>query len=124
MRRTTHIAVSLVAALAILLGARHAVSRENLAHADLHSWYQQINQQYFGAKLRYVPVEWAALPEGLSGRTDFDDDDTPLGITLDPAGLASEIEAKRTLRHEMCHVSVGPKKGHASAWQACMQRFD
>src|SRR5208337_909380 len=58
-----------VVCLAVLLaGAKYAVARERLRHADLHEVYQRINQQYFSGRLPDAFVHWGHLDNAI-GRT-------------------------------------------------------
>jgi hypothetical protein len=124
VRRLFQIAVSVVAALIILLGTRYAYSRESVHNVDLHELYRQINRESFDAKLPYVSVSWADLSaQNADGITSFDDDDHPVSIELDKQRITSERDLRAVLRHEACHVSVGEKVAHGSAWQRCMDRF-
>jgi len=116
--------VSIVAALVILLGTRYAYSRETIHNVDLYQQYQQINRESFDAKLPYVSVSWADLStQDADGITSFDDNDRPVSIELDRQQITSERDLRAVLRHEACHVSVGGKVAHGSAWQSCMDRF-
>ena len=115
---------SIVAALVILFGTRYAYSREAIRNVDLYQQYQQINRESFGAKLPYVSVSWSDLSaQDADGITSFDDNDRPVSIELDRQQITSERDLRAVLRHETCHVSVGGKVGHGSAWQRCMDRF-
>jgi SprT-like family protein len=116
--------VSAVAVVIILLGTRYAYSRESDHSVDLHERYQEINRESFDAKLPYVSVSWADLSaQNADGITSFDDDDHPVSIELDRQRITSERDLRAVLRHEACHVSVGGKIAHGSAWQRCMDRF-
>jgi predicted SprT family Zn-dependent metalloprotease len=124
VRRFIQIMVSIVAALVILLGTRYAYSRETIHNVDLYQQYQQINRESFDAKLPYVSVSWADLStQDADGITSFDDNDRPVSIELDRQQITSERDLRAVLRHEACHVSVGGKVAHGSAWQSCMDRF-
>ncbi len=124
MRRFFQITVSAVAVVIILLGTRYAYSRESVYNANLYARYQQINRESFDAKLPYVSVSWADLSaQNADGITSFDDDDHPVSIELDRQRITSERDLRAVLRHEACHVSVGGKAAHGSAWQSCMDRF-
>jgi SprT-like family len=108
----------------ILLGARYAYSRESFRNANLYERYQQINRESFGAKLPYVSVSWSDLSaQNTDGVTSFDDADRPVAIELDRQRITSERDLRAVLRHAACHVSVGGKAAHGSAWQHCMDRF-
>ena len=116
--------VSIVAVVVIFLGTRYAYSRESIHNMDLYQQYQQINLESFDAKLPYVSVSWADLSaQDADGITSFDDDDHPVSIELDRQRITSERDLRALLRHEACHVSVGGKVAHGSAWQRCMDRF-
>jgi len=124
VRRFIQIMVSIVAVVVILLGTRYAYSRESIHNVDLYQQYQQINLASFDAKLPYVSVSWTDLSaQDADGITSFDDDDHPVSIELDRQRITSERDLRAVLRHETCHVSVGGKVGHGSAWQHCMDRF-
>ena len=124
MRRFFQITVSAVAVVIILLGARYAYSRESVHNADLWERYQQINRESFDAKLPYVSVSWADLSvQNTDGITSFDENYRPVSIELDRQRITSERDLRAVLRHEACHVSVGEKVAHGSAWQRCMDRF-
>ena len=124
MRRFLQITVSAVAVVIILLGARYAYSRESVHHVNLYERYQQINRENFDAKLPYVSVSWTDLSaQNADGITSFDDNDRPISIELDRRRIASERDLRAVLRHAACHVSVGGKVAHGSAWQHCMDRF-
>jgi predicted SprT family Zn-dependent metalloprotease len=124
VRRFFQITVSAVAVVIILLGTRYAYSRESVYNANLYARYQQINRESFDAKLPYVSVSWADLSaQNADGITSFDDDDHPVSIELDRQRITSERDLRAVLRHEACHVSVGGKAAHGSAWQSCMDRF-
>jgi hypothetical protein len=108
----------------IPLGARYAYSRESFHNANLYERYQQINRESFNAKLPYVSVSWSDLSaENADGITSFDDADRPDAIELDRQRITSERDLRSVLRHAACHVSVGRKAAHGSAWQHCMDRF-
>ncbi len=124
VRRFFQIMVSAVAVVLILLGTRYAYSRESPHSVNLHELYQQINRESFDAKLAYVPVSWADLSaQNADGITSFDDDEHPVSIELDRQRITSERDLRAVLRHHACHVSVGGKLAHGSAWQRCMDRF-
>jgi SprT-like family len=124
MRRFSQIAVSAVAVVIILLGSRYSYSRESVRNVNLHELYQQINRESFDAKLPDVSVSWADLSaQTADGITSFDDDDHPVSIELDGQRITSERDLRAVLRHGACHVSVGGKVAHGSAWQRCMDRF-
>ena len=124
MRRFFQIAVSAVAVVIILLGARYAYCRESVHNVNLYERYQQINRESFDAKLPYVSVSWADLSiQNTDGITSFDDDYHPVSIELDGQRITSERDLRAVLRHEACHVAVGVKVTHGSAWQHCMDRF-
>ena len=124
MRRFSQITVSAVAVAIILLGTRYAYSRESLHNVNLYELYQQINRESFDAKLPYVSVSWADLSaQNADGITSFDDHDHPVSIELDRQRITSERDLRAVLRHAACHVSVGGKLAHGSAWQRCMDRF-
>jgi len=124
VRRFIQIMVSIVAALVILFGTRYAYSRETIHNVDLYQQYQQINRESFDAKLPYVSVSWAdSSTQDADGITSFDDNDRPVSIELDRQQITSERDLRAVLRHEACHVSVGGKVAHGSAWQSCMDRF-
>ena len=124
MRRFFQITVSAVALVIILLGARYAYSREAVHYANLYERYQQINRESFDAKLPYVSVSWADLSaQNADGITSFDDYGHPVSIELDRQHITSARDLRAVLRHQACHVSVGEKAAHGSAWQHCMDRF-
>ena len=124
MRRFFQITVSAVAVVIILLGARYAYSREAIHYVNLYGRYQQINRESFDAKLPYVSVSWADLSaQDADGITSFDENDHPVSIELDGRRITSERDLQAVLRHAACHVLVGGKVAHGSAWQRCMDRF-
>jgi SprT-like family len=124
VRRFFQITVSAVGVVIILLGARYAYSRESLHNANLYERYQQINRESFDAKLPYVSVSWSDLSgQNTDGVTSFDDADRPAAIELDRQRITSERDLQAVLRHAACHVLVGGKVAHGSAWQHCMDRF-
>jgi hypothetical protein len=124
VRSFLQITVSAVAVVIILLGARYAYSRESVHNVNLYEKYQQINRENFAAKLPYVSVSWTDLSAlNADGITSFDDNDRPISIELDRRRIASERDLRAVLRHAACHVSVGGKVAHGSAWQHCMDRF-
>ncbi len=124
MRRFFQITVSAAAVVLILLGARYAYSRESVHNVNLYERYQQINRESFDAKLPYVSVSWTDLSfQNADGITSFDGNDRPVSIELDRRRITSERDLRAVLRHEACHVSVGEKGAHGSAWQRCMDRF-
>jgi hypothetical protein len=124
VRRLFQITASVIAVVIILLCTRYAYSRESVHNVNLHERYQQINRESFDAKLPYVSVSWADLSaQNADGITSFDDDDHPVSIELDRQRITSERDLRAVLRHEACHVSVGWKVAHRSAWQRCMDRF-
>jgi hypothetical protein len=124
VRRFIQITVSAVAVAIILLGARYAYSREAVHYVNLYERYQQINRESFAAKLPYVAVSWADLSaQNTDGITSFDENDHPVSIELDGQRITSERDLRAVLRHEACHVAVGEKVAHGSAWQHCMDRF-
>ena len=123
MRRFFRITVCAVGVVIILLGARYAYSREFVHNVNLYERYQQINRESFDAKLPYVSVSWTDLSsQNADGITSFDDG-RPVSIDLDRRRITSERDLRAVLRHEACHVSVGEKVAHGSAWQRCMDRF-
>jgi len=124
VRRFFQIAVSAVAVVIILLGARYAYSRESLDNINLWERYQQINRESFDAKLPYVSVSWADLSvQNTDGITSFDENYRAVSIELDRQRITSERDLRAVLRHQACHVSAGGKVAHGSAWQLCMDRF-
>jgi hypothetical protein len=124
VRRFFQITISAAAVVIILVGARYAYSRESVHNANLYERYQQINRESFHAKLPYVSVSWTDLSsQNADGFTSFDDNDRPVSIELDKRRITSEWDLRAVLRHEACHVSVGEKVAHGSAWQKCMDRF-
>ena len=124
MRRFFQITVSAIAVVTILLGTRYAYSRESVRNVNLYERYQQINRESFDAKLPYVSVSWAdSSAQDTDGITSFDDDGHPVSIELDRQRITSERDLRAVIRHEACHVSVGGKVAHGSAWQSCMDRF-
>ena len=124
VRRFFQIAVSAVAVVMFLLGARYAYSRESLYNTNLWERYQQINRESFDAKLPYVSVSWADLSvQNTDGITSFDDNYRAVSIELDTQRITSEHDLRAVLRHQACHVSVGAKVAHGSAWQICMDRY-
>ena len=107
-----------------LLGSRYAYSRESANNLNLYERYQRINRESFDAKLPYVSVTWADLSvQGADGITSFDDYDHPVSIELNRQRITTERDLRAVLRHEACHISVGGKVAHGSAWQRCMDRF-
>ncbi len=124
VRRFFQITVSSIAVVIILLGAGYAYSHEAVYHVNLFQQYQQINRESFDAKLPYVSVSWADLStQNTDGVTSFDDNDRPVSIELDRQHITSARDLRAVLRHQACHVSVGEKAAHGSAWQHCMDRF-
>jgi hypothetical protein len=124
VRRFFQITVSAVAVAIILLGSRYAYSREAVHFVNLYERYQQINRESFAAKLPYVSVSWADLSaQNADGITSFDENDHPVSIELDRQRITSERDLSAVLRHAACHVAVGAKVAHGSAWQHCMDRF-
>ena len=124
MRRFFQITLSAVAVVIILFGTRYAYSREAVHNVNLHERYQQINRESFDAKLPFVSVSWADLSaQNADGITSFDDNDHAASIELDRQRITSERDLRAVLRHAACHVSVGGKIAHGSAWQRCMDRF-
>ena len=114
----------MVTVVIILLGSRYAYSRESVRNVNLYELYQQINRDSFAAKLPYVSVSWADLSaQNADGITSFDDNDHPVSIELDGQRITSERDLRAVIRHAACHVSVGGKVAHGSAWQSCMDRF-
>ena len=108
----------------ILLGSRYAYSRESVHNVNLYQQYQQINRESLDAKLPYVSISWADLSgQNADGITSFDDDDHPVSIELDKQRITSERDLRAVIRHAACHVAVGGKVAHGSAWQHCMDRF-
>ena len=117
-----------VVCLAVLLaGAKYAVARERLRHADLHEVYQRINQQYFSGRLPDAFVHWGHLDNAI-GRT-YTYQDGSVRIALDPGSIATEEEIQETLRHESCHVKTyreaeaAGQDSHGPLFEACMLRF-
>ena len=110
--------------MVILFGTRYAYSRESVHNVNLYELYQQINRESFDAKLPYVSVSWSDLSaQNTDGVTSFDDAARPVAIELDRQRITSEGDLRAVLRHAACHVSVGEKVAHGSAWQRCMDRF-
>jgi hypothetical protein len=50
MKRAFQFAISLAASATILSGA-HCYARERLLHADLHTWYVELNRAKFAGEL-------------------------------------------------------------------------
>jgi len=124
VRRFFKITVSAAGVVIILLGARYAYSRESFHNANLYERYQQINRESFDAKLPYVTVSWSdSSAQNTDGVTSFDDAERPVAIELDRQRITSEGDLRAVLRHAACHVSVGEKVAHGSAWHGCMDRF-
>ena len=124
MRRFFQITITAVAVAIILLGSRYAYSREAVHYVNLYERYQQINRESFAARLPYVSVSWSDLSaQKADAITSFDDYDHPISIELDAQRITSERDLRAVLRHEACHVAVGAKAAHGSAWQRCMDRF-
>jgi 2',3'-cyclic-nucleotide 2'-phosphodiesterase (5'-nucleotidase family) len=124
VRRFFQITVSAVAVATILLGSRYAYSREAVHYVNLYQRYQQINRESFDARLPYVSVGWADLSaQNADGITSFDDYGHPVSIELDRQRITSERDLRAVIRHAACHVAVGEKVAHGSAWQHCMDRF-
>jgi SprT-like family len=124
VRRFLQITVSAAAVVIILLGARYAYAHEFVHSVNLYERYQQINRESFDAKLPYVSLSWTdSSSQNADGITSFDDNDHPVSIELDRRRITSERDLRAVLRHEACHVSVGEKVAHGSAWQQCMNRF-
>jgi 2',3'-cyclic-nucleotide 2'-phosphodiesterase (5'-nucleotidase family) len=124
VRRFFQITVSALAVAIILLGARYAYSLEAVKTVNLYERYQQINRESFDTKLPYVSVSWADLSaQNADGITSFDDNDHPVSIEMDGQRITSERDLRAVLRHAACHVAVGAKVAHGSAWQRCMDRF-
>ena len=124
VRRFLLITALAVAIVTILLGTRYAYSRESVHTVNLHELYQQINRESFDAQLPIVSVNWADLSAlSADGITSFDDYDRPLSIELDRQRITSKRDLRAVIRHNACHVSVGGKTAHGSAWQHCMDRF-
>jgi SprT-like family len=124
VRRFFQITVTAAAVVIILLGSRYAYSRESVHNVNLYKRYQQINRESFAAKLPDISVSWADLSaQNADGITSFDDDDHPVSIELDRQRITSERDLRAVLRHGACHISVGGKVAHGSAWQRCMDRF-
>lgn len=118
------ITVSLAAIAIFLLGGRYAYSRESVRNLSLYEKYQQINRESFAGTLPYVSVSWADLStQNADAVTSFDDEDRPVSIALDRQRITSERDLRAVLRHEACHVSLGGKVAHGSAWQHCMDRY-
>ena len=114
--------------LALLLaGAKYAVGRERLRHADLHEKYQEINREYFSGQLQDVYVHWDHL-ENAIGRT-YTHQDGSVRIALDLGSISSEEDVQETLRHETCHVKTyraveaAAQDVHGQLFEACMARF-
>lgn len=124
MRRFFQFTAFAIAVATVLLGSRYAYSREAVHYVNLYERYQQINRENFDAKLPYVSVSWADLSaQHADGITSFDDNDRPVSIELDRQRITSERDLRAVLRHGACHVAVGAKVAHGSAWQHCMDRF-
>ena len=93
-------------------------------YVNLYERHQQINRENFDAKPLYVSVPWADLSaQNADGIISFDDNDRPVSIELDRQRITSERDLLAALRHGACHVAVGAKVAHGSAWQHCMDRF-
>jgi hypothetical protein len=124
MRRFFIITISIIAVVVIRFGTRYTYSRESVHNVNFYEQYQQINRESFDAKLPYVSVSWADLSaQNADGITSFDDDDHPVSIELDRQRITSERDLRAVIRHAACHVAVGGKVAHGSAWQHCMDRF-
>jgi hypothetical protein len=61
--------------------------------------------------------------QNADGITSFDDNGHPVSIELDGQRITSGRDLRAVLRHAACHVAVGAKVAHGSAWQRCMDRF-
>src|SRR5882724_7201347 len=128
LMRPWELLVSGVAVAVIIAGAEYAYGRERLRRADLHVWYQQINQESFDGKLQDVSVEWADLTaEDSYGVTQFYDDGS-ISIEIDKRTNTSETHTREVLQHEACHVAtqeeaIGEDK-HGPMFRECMSRFE
>lgn len=115
--------------LALLLaGAKFAVARERLRHADLREHYQQINRTYFSGELPDAYVHWSHL-ESAVGKT-YTYPDGSIRIALDLGSISSDEDVQETLRHESCHVKTyrevqaSAQDPHGKLFEACMTRFN
>jgi hypothetical protein len=131
MSRRTNLAVSVLAITTIFFGVRYAVARERLRDPHYLHWiYADENKHHFGDALPDAHLRSGDL-------TDHDKDDTyTLGVTytldencfvivLAPKWNTTELEARRTIQHEACHVATWKKEDdpHGPLFQDCMKRF-
>jgi len=115
--------------LALLLaGAKFAVARERLRHADLQAQYELINRQYFSGELPNAYVHWGHL-ENAVGKT-YTYKDGSIRIALDLDSISDEKDVRETLRHETCHVKTyrdvqaASQDPHGTLFEVCMTRFN
>ena len=113
----------------VLGGAEHAASSEQLQPADLHRFYQEINQESFDGKLPDVPVSWGDLTkDDAYGITHFDHG-VPYSIELDRRTVKSGSFALDVIRHESCHIATIREAKrlnedrHGATFVACMSRI-
>jgi predicted SprT family Zn-dependent metalloprotease len=115
--------IALAALFVIVAGGRYAYGRESLRRADLGAWYQEDNAKYFGGELQPAHVRWGDLRAenavGMTRTTGF----SYLQIVLDRYELRTEADARRILRHEICHVATFDEEAlHGAEFQKCMSR--
>jgi len=113
----------------ILGGAGYADSRTEIHQADLHRFYQQVNQESFAGKLPDVPVSWGDLTKDDSyGITHFNKE-VPYSMELDRKSVRSESFAFDVIRHESCHIATIhdvkrlKEDPHGAIFAACMARI-
>ena len=117
--------VSIAALAVILFGCRYAYGREQLRKADLKSWYQEDNAQFFDGQLPSVYIWWGNLKKQEAlGITEVSDEGY-LEIVLDRYELTTGAEARAVLHHEECHtLTWGEEPVHGPQFQACKARLE
>ena len=114
--------------LAVIFGgAAFAYNRESL-RASVPDIYRETNKKYFNGELPPVPIAITDLSgedtetETILAMTRFDGSFT---MDIDLNRIHSKQELTETIRHEECHIFVGPEeREHGSNFRACMKRFD
>jgi predicted SprT family Zn-dependent metalloprotease len=125
VRRLLHIALSLIALSAIVVGAAYAYDRETVHNADLPELYRQMNHDSFQGKLPYAQLRWTEIPHRY-GQTTVYDDGTAF-IEIDRNVVKTRRELILTLEHEGCHAltyrDARDEDDHGVTWRSCMTRF-
>jgi hypothetical protein len=127
MIRGLQVSVSLISLAAISTGCGYALAHQQLPQEYPQTVYREINRHSFQGNLPDVPVTWGYLDKRLSQTNSYSGRATD--IQIDRTTVNSEELLKEALRHEACHVAVGPdllrttQAVDGKLWQTCMKRY-